>query len=284
MKKVIVPFEGERYPRELLDFGARLHDREPFLLTAVFMPQASYADFAKGEREMAADRMAEVSLMEGVSGSALSEDESQVIHYQCRQVKRFCAEREISLKVHLDTRDFALPSLKAESRCADLLLLSGAHFFEEQASEQPNAWMREILHRSECPVLLLPDGAELPGELILAYDGSADSAFAIRQFAYLFPEFMGVQATLVYINDDPDAKIPNEAEVRELCSLHYKKFRFLRLKMRSAEFYRAWIGMMSNPWLVAGSYGRSSFSEFLSRSFSEETIREHRIPVFVTHK
>jgi hypothetical protein len=133
-------------------------------------------------------------------------------------------------------------------------------------------------------VLLMPDKATLPGELILTYDGSEASVFAIRQFAYVFPEFCRLQATLVYVNDDLEAKIPEEEAIRELCALHYRKFRVLRLRMRSADFYHTWIGMMSNPWLVTGSFGRSAISQAFSTSFSTELIREHQVPVFVAHK
>lgn len=272
MKKVLLPFEGERYPRELLNFTEVLNPMAPMLLTAAFVPESDYVSM-----------VASSGLAESV-GSAEYEQNTKVVNYHSRLLTRFCDERGIRLKVHMDPKDFAVPCLKEESRYSDLLLLSGAHFFEEEASEQPNAWMREILRHAECPVLLLPDKTELPGELLLAYDGSADAMYAIRQFAYLFPEFMSVQATLVYVNEDPGAKIPHEAAVRELCSLHYRKFRVLQLKMKTPEFYHTWIGMKTNPWLVAGSYGRSAFSEALAKSFSSEMIREHQIPVFVAHK
>jgi hypothetical protein len=134
------------------------------------------------------------------------------------------------------------------------------------------------------PVLLLPDKATLPGELILTYDGSAASVFAIRQFAYLFPEFCRVAATLVYVNADEKAKIPDEAEIRELGSLHFKKFRVLKLQTKTAEFYDTWLGMLRDPWLVTGSFGRSALSQLFSGSFSTELILQHRVPLFVAHK
>jgi hypothetical protein len=42
--------------------------------------------------------------------------------------------------------------------------------------------------------------------------------------------------------------------------------------------------MMTNPWLVTGSFGRSAMSDVFAKSFPAELIREHRVPVFVAHK
>jgi hypothetical protein len=259
MKKVLLPFERDRYPQELVDFVEILDPLGSLALTAAFVPETDYAGLPEEQSRPA---------MPG--------------HHQ--QLRHFCKHRGIRFDLHIDDNDFEIPCLKEESRYADLMLLSARHFFESQASEQPNAWMREMLRDAECSVLIVPDKAALPGELILAYDGSEDAMFAIRQFAYLFPEFMGVQATLVYVGNDPHAGIPHSENVREFCMTHYKRFRMVRLRMKPVEFYHTWIGMMTNPWLVTGSYGRSFFSEMLSKSFSSEVIREHKIPIFVAHR
>ena len=269
---MLLPVEGGHYPQELLDFVATLQPVAPLLLTAAFVPASDYAS------------LAEVRPLPAFAPLSCYGDEDRMLRYNRKQLEQFCEELSIRLTVHEDKEDFALPCLRKESRYADLMLLNSAHFFEDLDKDQPNVWIKEMLHRSECPVLLVPDKASLPGELILAYDGSAASVFAIRQFAYLFPEFCRVQATLVYVNEDLDAKIPEEDAIRELCRLHFKKFRVLRLKMRSADFYYTWIGMISHPWLVMGSFGRSALSEVVSKNFLSELIRQHRVPVFVAHK
>jgi hypothetical protein len=272
MKKFLLPLEGKHYPQELLDFVATMQPVTPASLTAAFVPQSDYT--------------AMLELREGAKPPTRSfgKDDERTLGYFSRRLERFCDDFGIRLKIHVDKEDFSIPSLHKESRYADLMLVSSRHFFAELDADQPNAWMKVMLHRSECPVLLLPDQATLPGELIFAYDGSAASTFAIRQFAYLFPEFCRIPATLVYVNDDPDAKIPDEAAIRELCSLHFKKFRVLRLQMKTEEFYHTWLGMLRNPWLITGSFGRSALSQLFSASFSAELILQHRIPVFIAHK
>jgi hypothetical protein len=272
MKKLLLPFEGGHYPQELLDFVNALQPMDPVLLTAAFVPASKHASLV-GVREWP------VSAPLSCYG-----DEARMIRYNSQRLQQFCEDAGIRLKVRENKEEAALPCLRKESRYADLLLLDSRHFFADVEQIQTNTWISEILHRSECPVLLLSEKTNLPGHLILTYDGSAESVFAIRQFAYLFPELCRVQATLVYVNEDPDAKMPEEESIREWCALHFKKFRVLKLQLRSEEFYHSWVGMMSNPWLISGSFGRSALSEFILTSFSTELIREHQVSVFIAHK
>jgi hypothetical protein len=255
-----------------MEFVAAINAVGPVLLTAAFLPQPDYLSLAT-----AFDYTGEKTQM-------ACETRENHAYFNSRQLERYCSEVGIAFKVHMDEEDFALPCLHKESRFADLMLLSERHFFEEKGDRQPNTWMRDLLHRSECPLLLLPDEAMLPGELILAYDGSAESVYAIKQFAYLFPEFSQVKATLVYINDDMGAVIPEEAAMKDLGLQHYKKFRMLKMRMRSEDFFGTWLGMANSPWLITGSYGRSALSEAFHRSFSAALIREHKVPVFVAHR
>lgn len=272
MKRLLIPLEGKRYPWELIDFISVLNSLAPVVVTAAFVQESDYAS------------MLAASGLAGAIGVPSYEREAHVVRQHGERLAKFCAERNIPLKIHLDQEDFALPSLRDESRYADLMLLSGVHFFEEQEKEQPNVWMKETLRRAECPVLLLPDNASLPGELILAYDGSADSVFAIRQFVYLFPELLDVPARLVYIQEKPETPIPDETRIRELCAQHFTDFSIQSVKMRKRDFYYAQMGTTSGAWLIAGSYGRTSISEIFSRSFSTELIHGHTLPVFIAHQ
>jgi hypothetical protein len=101
---------------------------------------------------------------------------------------------------------------------------------------QPNAYMKEILHSTECPILLLPERSDLPGSIVLAYDGTPSAVYAIKQFAYLFPELSDIPTYLVFVN--------------------------------------SWITGRENPWLVTGSYGRSELSQlcFIAGMIREHKI------------
>ena len=273
MKKILLPFIGHSYPGELLDFVKELNQRCKLFLTAAFIPDTDYAQLWPP----------------GVAAGAKmylppTEEEEKVITRNRKRVGSFCETHEIRCRVREDHFDFALSEIKKESRFADLLMISSHHFFDNISNRQPNSYMSATLHDAECPVMLLPDQPHLPGEIVLAYDGTAASVHAIRQFDYLFPEFANIRTTLVYIDQQEKGGIPEEAMIRELGAAHFRNFRMLHLKMNTDQFYTTWIGMMSDPWLVAGAFGRSEFSTLLSHSFIHKMIREHNALLFVAHQ
>lgn len=273
MKKIVLPFEGATYRPELLEFIRTLNQRDRVFLTAAFVPAVDYAQLWMPTAGVAA----------GLYESEPA-DEDKVIARHSAKLQRFCETHAISYRIHEDRYDFALGAIHKETRFADLLLLSSVHFFENICTKQPNAYMNEILHGTECPVMLLPDEPVLPGEIVLAYDGSAASVHAIRQFAYLFPEFAHLPSTLVFVDTAEKGEIPDEDLIRETGNTHFRNFRMLRMRMSTDSFYDTWIGMMKEPWLVTGAFGRSDWSRLFSHSFIRRMIREHRVPLFLAHR
>ena len=43
MKKIVIPFEGDNYPAELLEFISNLHEVAPVQLIAAFVPEIDYS-------------------------------------------------------------------------------------------------------------------------------------------------------------------------------------------------------------------------------------------------
>lgn len=272
MKKILLPFEGSNFPTETLEFSKRLNELSPIMLTGAFVPEVDYAQLLSATGGMA-----------GVAYIPPMEDEGEIIEKNSARLEDFCRLNNIRHAIHTDRLDFALPSIRQETRFADLLVLSSQHFFENINPQQPNAYMKEILHTTECPVMLLPEEFDLPDNIVLAYDGSPSSVYAIKQFIYLFPELLNRPATLVYLSEKAADKFPDEALITELVGQHFRELHLLRLKTTAHDFFKTWIPSRETPWLVTGSYGRSDISLLFSKSFIAEMIRDHRIPVFMAH-
>lgn len=162
------------------------------------------------------------------------EDEAAACRSSCRKLERFCLERDIRLKIASE------PAAPEQSR-PDLVLLNadpGVPGTVRPAAMNPH------------PTLLLPEGAALPAELILLYDGTEASKTAIRQFAELFPSLTELPANLLYIQDAAGSPIPDEAAIRALGAGLYHRFRLISVHGRSTGFFKAWLEMMTNPWIV----------------------------------
>jgi nucleotide-binding universal stress UspA family protein len=273
MKKVIIAFDGSNFSEAAFEFARRLNELKPILLTGVFLPQAdlynlwSYAD--------------------GVGGlyiPLVESRESELVKTSIDLFKKRCQGNGIDFRVHDDFYDFAIPELKKESRYADLLIIGSEKFYENAGKNSPNQYLKFALHDVQCPVLLVPEKFEFPENIILAYDGSEDSVFAIKQFAYLFPELLRKETFLLYVSEDPDDDFPDKIQMEELAARHFKKLTLWKLDINPKKQLRKWLLDKSTSLLVSGSYGRSGLSQLFSRSFMKDVIADHRLPVFIAHK
>jgi hypothetical protein len=273
MKKIVLPIESGQYPTDCLDIAGQLNMVSKLQLTAAIVPDVDYASLWSVPGGFAtASYLAEVS-----------SDEIEAITETTARIKEFCKEQGIRNIVRKDQFDFGLQEIRKESRFADLLLLSGRHFFENINADQPNAYLKEILQHSESPVLLVPENPKLPEQVVLAYDGSASSVFAMRQFVYLFPEFCDRPVSVVHLSDKKDDPIPDEGFLLEWLGRHAYKVELLKLPISKSGFLNSWMRERKQPWLVAGSFGRSSWSEAFTKSFITESIRKPAYPVFLDH-
>ena len=273
MKKILLAFDGNHFSEGSFEFARALNEMRPILLLGVFIPQVNYANLW--------------SYASAGSGPLLiplvEEEESETIHKNIARFEELCKKHAINYRVHKDFFDFGLPELKKETRFADLAILSSETFYQNLGTAIPNEYLKEMLHSSECPVLVVPEKFNFPESNILAFDGSESSVYAIKQFAYLFPELSNNRTLLVHA-DDEETSFPQELYIKELASRHFPKLTLFKLDVNPKKYFASWIKEKKSAILVSGAYGRSSVSQLFKRSFVSDVIGDHQLPVFIAHR
>lgn len=273
MKKILLAFDGGHFSEGAFEFARQMNEFSPVLLTGVFLPHTYYSGLW--------------SYAGGLRGSLfipVVEDEA-VIEIE-KNVERFaslCRLHKIEYRVHNDRSDFALPALKKETRFADLLILGSESFYENPGIHDADSYLRDTIHHAECPVLLVPEQFNFPEKNILAYDGSESATYAIKQFAYLFPQLTEKNTVLVYVRQGPDVSFPDEDLIEELCGRHYPNLTLFKLDIDPRKHFALWCNERDGAILVSGAYGRSPFSEAFKKSFVSDILRAHRLPLFIAH-
>ncbi len=274
MKKVLIAFDGVHFSEGAFEFARRLNELSPVLLTGVFLPQSivtgmwSYADAMAGPAII----------------PMYADEQAMIVEKNAERFSRLCINNGIDFRVHKDNFDFALPELKKETRFADLVIIGSEKFYEDLGTDQPNDYLKQALHHVECPVLLVPEKFDFPQSFILSYDGSEESVYAIKQFAYLFPELTREKVLLVYANEDAEEDFPDKIQIEELAARHFSDLTLYKLDFSPKKYFAAWIGEEKSSMLVCGSYSRGGLSEVLKKSFVQEVIGNHRLPVFIAHQ
>jgi hypothetical protein len=186
--------------------------------------------------------------------------------------------------VHKDFLGFALPELKKETRFADLVILGSESFYENLGTGKTNVYLNDALHGPECPVVIVPEQFEFPQSNILAYDGSESSVFAIKLFSYIFPEFAKYKTLLVYSDEDEERELPHIQNIEELVARHFPELSLMKLEVNPKKNFSTWIAEKKDAILVSGAFGRSTLSQLFKKSFVSGVIKDHKLPVFTTHR
>lgn len=274
MKKILIAFDGTEFSERAFQFAKELHALEPALLTGVFIPQVSYDNLWSYAGTMAGP----------VYIPLVEEEEGKLIQENIERFQSLCSKNNIACKVHRDFRDFALPELKRETRFADLLIISSEKFFENMVRADKDDYLKNAIHEAECPVIVIPESFSFPDRNIIAYDGTASSVFALKQFAYLFPELSVNETLLIYSGEDETSGLPSEEYLEELASQHYKNLELLKIQKNPKKYFREWLKTEANLILITGAFGRSAFSQLFKKSFVTDIIADHNVPVFIAHR
>lgn len=275
MKKVILAVDGTNFSNGALRFVGQLNEKEPLLVAGIFVPQLDYANLWS-YAAAAGNGSVYVPLLE--------DEDNEEVAKNIAVFEQQCQRAGIAYRVHKNFYDFALPELKRETRFADVMILSGELFYKQILDANHYDYMRTALHQSECPVLIVPENYTFPVQNILAYDGSEESVYAIKQFAYVFPTLADNETTLVWAEPDEGKDFPDRSLMEELATQHYKRLHFHKTDINSKKYFSYWMGEQKGAILVSGSFSRSGFSESIRRSFVADVIKDHQVPVFIAHK
>lgn len=275
MRKILLAFDGTHFSEGAFEFARRINQQSPILLTGVFLPQINYANIWS---------YAGAAAMSPMFIPLVEDEDTVAIEKNIARFESLCRKNKVDYKVHRDFTDFALPALMKETRFADLLIIGSESFYENLGVNELNESVKDALHDSECPVLVVPEKFEFPESSVLAYDGSADSVYAIRQFAYLFPELCKNNTLLVYAKEESNKEFPDEELIEEFAVRHFPDLTLLKLQINPKGFFKKWVADQKGAILISGAFNRSIFSIMFKKSFVTEVIRNHSFPVFVAHR
>lgn len=273
MRKIIIAFDGSEFSEGAMTFAKKLNEQERIMLTGLFLPQVAFSSLWSYSDAMTGTTY--IPLVE--------ESESALIQENIEKFSTFCSDHGIRHSVNKALFNFALPELQKETRFADLVILGSETFYKSFGNDADD-YLKDAIHFAECPVVVVPENYRFPESNILAYDGSESSVFAIKQFIYLFPEFTDNPTTLITINAKASDYSEKKAEIRDLVAAHFSNLSFLNLEIDAKKYLATWMSEKAGAILVCGAFSRSFISQLFRQSFVEQVLREHKLPLFISHR
>jgi hypothetical protein len=214
----------------------------------------------------------------------MKNDDEEIINKNIQLFENACIAEGLHYRVHKDNNLMALSSLVEETRFADILLVSSELFFKNVGSSQPNYYLEEVLKRSECPVMLVPENFKEPQQVVLSYDSGESATFAIKQFAYLFPELGKKETILVSMSEGIAEDLPEYEMITELLTHHYPDLKIENLQGKGRQQFVEWLNNQPESFVVMGAFSRSALSTLFKKSFATNVIHDIKMPLFISHK
>jgi len=272
MKKIIFACDGKNFPKGAFEFVKEMQQTDPVFLTGAFLYPVNFEEFLPNVFAVYAGPVVE-----------FVEEEKAEVKKSIRHFEEQCQLNGIEYVVHVESNSWNINDLAKETRFADLLVMSEELFCTYLEGSEPNAFMQQAIHKAECPVLLLPEDYTSFKRIVIAYDGKRESMFALRQFCGLFPQYTNLETKIVYADPDDTDEIPEMSYLEEYAARHFSNLDFEKLSFNGKKYLKTWAGENNDILLVCGSYSRPGISTFINKSFTEELIHEHRIPLFIAH-
>jgi hypothetical protein len=278
MQKILLAIDARELDMNSLEFACYLGQLTNSKVTGVFLENL-VADQKLVLRPAYGSRYPDWEIKES---SPKFQEKMKKIKANIALFRETCEKKAVRHDMH---RDQGVPKLEIiyETRFADLLVMPAGMSFKKWDEGVPTHFIKTVLKDSECPVIVAPEKFQGIDEIVFAYDGSRSSAFAIRQFTYLFPLLSDKKVTVLQANKKGEWPADEKNNIQDWLSHHYSSVGFETLKGDADEKLSMYLFRKKNVFIVMGAFGRNALSMFFKQSSAELLMQLITQPVFIAH-
>ena len=278
MQKILLAIDAVDPDRSLLTFGYYLARLTNSKITGLFLENIV------AEEKPSIKAVAGRAYLDWVVNEQ-SEQHQQKMHTIENNIQQFM-QQSVNEGVACDIqRKEGVPyrELEDESRYADIIVLSSDTSFKKRYEGSPTTFTRDVLSHVECPVIVAPKSFSGIKQIFVAFDGSAASMIALKQFSYLFPQFIDNKITILHADENSEWLAAGYDGLGDWLHHHYKDVEFVTLTGHAATALFDYLIDKENFLLVMGAYGRSNISRFFSHSKATTLLNILPQAIFIAH-
>lgn len=274
MKRILVAIDASNVKASMMDFACYLARLTNSRLTGfVFHLQKENKSITRSP----ADVLSSVNEHE-LPEHNWEDDYSKTVSL----FKELCCNRSVNCDIQVETKA-AVEELIAETRYADLAIADPTISFTDEAEVIPTVFIKELLGRAECPVIVAPENFDWINEIVFAYDGSKSSVFAMKQFTYMFPELRDRKVYVMEVCEGNEHVVTKKEKLSAWLSNYYEDVSYLVLYGKPKDELFGYLLEKEKMLVVMGAFGRSMVSSLFSRSNAELLLKAVNLPFFITH-
>lgn len=277
MKKFIAALDGYKLSPSTLAYAQEVTKIADAHLVGLFLDDFIYRTYNVG-KIYKTSKHPETAIKE------LDEKDKRKRDAAVSKFQQSCGKAKISFSVHR-TKRIALQELKHESIFADLLIVSERETFTRYEEKSPTYFMKDLLGDVQCPVLVVPNNYTPVEKIILLYDGSPSSVYAVRMFSYTFGNFGHLPVEVFTVKPPMDGNhLPEGKLMKEFVKRHFPEVTFRIAQGTPEKQILEYLQQNGkNSIVVTGAYRRSEISRWFKASMADMLMKELELPIFIAH-
>ncbi|QEC66250.1 universal stress protein [Panacibacter ginsenosidivorans] len=277
MKKIITAFDGLKYSKCAESYALFLAKQTNAHMVGVFMDDPIYTSY----------KISDVMVKGNVSNELIKEHEDKdkaTRKLATDNFEKSCQKEKLEYSIHHD-KNIALIGLLHESIYADLLVIDSKETLTHYTEKIPTRFIRELLTDVQCPTLIVPQRYKPIQKLILLYDGSPSSVYAIKMFSYLLPQMKHLDTEVLSVNPtDSYMHLKDNKLIKEFLKRHFPKAKFIVTRgLVEDEIIKYLKNDQANALVIMGAYRRGAVSRWFRESMADVLMKEVKLPLFIAH-
>jgi len=276
MNKIIAAIDGLKPSNSTTSYAIELAKVNGAHLVAVFLDDFTYTSYKIYDL---------VKEEGGVIGSAKRKLDHKDLKTRTQSAVDFetsCQKAGISFSIHHD-KGYALLDLVKESAFADLLIIDARETLRHYPEKTPTDFIRDLLAKSHCPVLVVPHLYKPVRQLVFLYDGEPSSVYALKLFHYVIPGLAAFKQKTIFVNSGGVGNhLPDDHLLKEWIKRHHESVEYIILPGDPEAAILDWLQRQTETSLVIlGAYHRNQVSRWFRPSMADTLMKELRLPLFI---
>ncbi len=272
--RILVALDGSDYSKAAVDYACDLAD-DGDRVTGIAVVDLPGIDRFVGPTPAGAGRAA-AALEDDLLASARAKAESVLADFTAT-----CEARGVAYALHAETGKPFEEILEA-SKYHDVIVIGQRTSFCYGARDETGDTLHRVLERGLTPVVAMPTECRDIGKVLVAYDGSLQSARAVQMFLML-GVWAHCETTIMTVSDDPAHGDHLLAAMQDYFASYAVEASVVRAEGRPSNSILDQVERTGADLLVMGAYGQKRLASFFVGSTTKAVVEDAAIPVFLYH-
>jgi len=170
-----------------------------------------------------------------------------------------------------------------ESQRFDLVLLGKKTYFHFETQNEPDDTLSTVLTCGPRPVVTVPEKIGEGSSIVIAYDGSLQSARTLQTFQSVMLN-PSQEVHVVSVHGDAEEATKRADRALSFLAFHQVQAqRHVLISTTPAKAILEQVARLNAGLLVMGAYGQPAMREFFFGSVTRSILREQTVPLFLSH-